>query len=244
MRHEPLSSISAISFDIDGTLSTHSYPSIFKVNKKFIQQLLCDEFSFSDEQISVAIEYADSDIWNRLPQNDPHYFFSVDDWIEHNRLVLEHLGVKHDLDLLATEYQELWNKLFKEHPRVLKPEVKEILQYLSTHNYKLAISTNWADPSSYLLSYGIHDYFQSIEHSIVPGFRKPSPYMLLQNAREMHVNPLICAYVGDDINADIPAAKNAGMLPILIENFTSPSLTPQEDVITIQELRELTELFE
>jgi len=86
--------------------------------------------------------------------------------------------------------------------------------------------------------------FQSIQYNIVPGYCKPAPYMLIQNAREMCINPLKCAFVGDDIRRDIPAAKSAGMQPILIVNETR-EIHPDDDGITvINELNELLELFE
>ena len=68
--------------------------------------------------------------------------------------------------------------------------------------------------------------------------------MLIQNAREMSVNPLKCAFIGDDIKRDIPAAKSAGMHPILIVN-EGKEITPGDDGLTvIHELNELLELFD
>jgi len=86
--------------------------------------------------------------------------------------------------------------------------------------------------------------FQSIQFSIVPGYCKPAPYMLIQNAREMGVNPLKCAFIGDDVKRDVPAARRAGMYPILIVNERKEIASGDEGLTVIHELNELLELFD
>lgn len=100
----------AISFDIGGTLMEHLSMPIFEIHKKFILQVCGDNYSFTDEVITKAIDIADEEIWKFVSRQDIHYFFSEEDWIERNRLVLVHLDVKEDLDELAQEYQTLWKK--------------------------------------------------------------------------------------------------------------------------------------
>ena len=138
----------------------------------------------------------------------------------------------------------LWKDILESNPHVLKPDAIDTLGQLTNREYKLAVSTNWADPRVALRYLGIWDYFQSFQYSIVPGYRKPSPYMLIQNAIELGVNPIRCAFVGDDIKRDVPAAIKAGMHPILITSEDYPEENIPEGVIIIHELKELLELFE
>jgi len=68
--------------------------------------------------------------------------------------------------------------------------------------------------------------------------------MLIHNAHEMGVNPLKCAFIGDDIKRDVPAAKSAGLHPILIVNGTREIPSDDEGITGIHELNELLELFD
>jgi len=244
MPHRPLKGYSAISFDIGGTLIEPFILPVFEVHKKFIIQVCDDDCNFSDEAIANAIDVADGAAWELLPEKDVHYFFSDEDWTKRNRILLRALGITEMLDERASHMQRLWTEIIAANPDKLKPNAKETLEQLKHRGYSLAISTNWHDPRELLNSYGMYDMFQSIQFSIVPGYCKPAPYMLIKNAREMGVNPLKCTFIGDDIKRDVPAAKNAGMHPILIVNETREIPTDDEGITVIHELTELLELFE
>ncbi len=244
MPHRPLKGYSAISFDIGGTLIEPFILPVFEVHKKFIHQVCGDECNFSDEEIADAIDVAEKEVWELVPEKDVNYFFSDEDWTERNRIILRTLGITEMLDERASHMQTLWTEILAANPHKLKPDAKEVLEQLKQRGYTLAISTNWYDPRELLTSYGIYDMFQSVQFSFVPGYCKPAPYMLIQNAREMGVNPLKCAFIGDDIKRDVPAAKNAGMHSILIVNETREIHPDDNDITVIHELNELLELFE
>jgi len=63
--------------------------------------------------------------------------------------------------------------------------------------------------------------------------------MLIRNAREMGVNPMKRAFVGNDIKRAVPAAKRAGMLPILVVNWSYDMSSLDEGVSVVHELNEL-----
>ena len=245
MPPRPLKDFEAISFDYGGTLSEAFFMPVFEVHKKSIQQACGDEFSFSDEEIAEAIDLADDDVWKGIQDHDKHYFFSEEDWIERNRIALRDLGVKKRLHERAKHMQEFWTETTAAFPsQDLKSDAKETLEQLKARGYKLAMSTNWSDPSESLKSRGIGGMFQSIQFSIVPGYRKPSPYMLIQNAMELGVNPHNCVYVGNEIERDVAAAKRAGFHPILVVNKGHDIPDIEEGVTVIHELKELLLLFE
>ncbi|MGY5862656.1 MAG: HAD-IA family hydrolase [Candidatus Thorarchaeota archaeon] len=243
MPHRQFKHCSAISFDIGGTLIEPFFLPVFEVHKKFIIQVCDDDCSFSDEELTDALDVADEEAWELIPEKSVHYFFSEADWTERNRILLRTLGITKLLDERASHMQTLWTEIIAANPHKLKPDAKETLEQLKHRGYSLAISTNWEHPRELLKSFGIYDLFESIQFSIVPGYCKPSPYMLIQNAREMGVNPLKCAFIGDDIKRDIPAARRAGMHPILIVS-EGREIPPDDDGITvIHKLNELLELF-
>ena len=244
MPHRSLKGYSAISFDIGGTLIEPSFLPVFEVHKKFILQKCGDDCSFSDEEITDALDVAEKEVWELVPEKDVHYFFSDEDWTERNRIILRTLGITEMLDERAGHMQTLWTEIIAANPHTLKPDAKDTLEQLKHRGYSLAISTNWHNPRELLNSFGIYDEFQSIQFSIVPDYCKSAPYMLIQNAREMGVNPLKCAFIGDDVMRDIPAAKRAGMHPILIVTEGREIPPDDEGITIIHELNELLELFD
>ena len=76
----------------------HLVMSIFDVHKKFIRQVCGEDYRFTDEEISQAVDFADEEIWKHISQPDVHYFFTEDDWIERNRLALQNLSVSENID--------------------------------------------------------------------------------------------------------------------------------------------------
>lgn len=244
MPHKPLKDFLAISFDVGGTLIEPFVLPVFEIHKKFIYQVCGDGHNFSDEVIANSLDIAEVEVWKTVPEQDVRYFFSEADWIERNRIVLRTLGITEMLDERAKDIQTLWNEIIDANPYKLKPDVKDTLEQLRYRGYRLAVATNWSNPGELFESFGITDLFQSIQHSIVPGYCKPSPYMLIQNAHEMGVNPMKCAFIGDDIKRDVPAAVKTGMYPILIVNEGNEVHHQDEDLTVIHELKELLELFE
>jgi len=76
MPYRPLTGYSAISFDIGGTLIEPFFLPVFEVHKKFIIQVCGDDCSFSDEEIADAIDVAEQEVWELVPEKDVNYFFS------------------------------------------------------------------------------------------------------------------------------------------------------------------------
>ena len=93
--------------------------------------------------------------------------------------------------------------------------ISDIIELLITKNYKWGIVTN---KPSYLVKPIIKKLnFHHQPDCIVSGdtlsVKKPSPEPLLYASRQISCDPLLCAYIGDDIR-DIIAAKAAGMFSI------------------------------
>ena len=98
--------------------------------------------------------------------------------------------------------------------------ISDIIELLITKNYKWGIVTN---KPSYLVKPIIKKLnFHHQPDCIVSGdtlsVKKPSPEPLLYASRQISCDPLLCAYIGDDIR-DIIAAKAAGFLEALRPNF-------------------------
>jgi len=163
-------------------------------------------------------------------------------------MLLENLCIDGDLDTLAEAYQAKWDEYHEQVKPSLVDGVKQGLVDLHNAGYKLGIASNrFGDPRMYLEIDGILDLFGAVHYTNVPGYVKPSPYMLLMVATELNSNPRRCAYVGNIVEYDVIAAQRAEMLPVLL-TWCDPEqrdLAPDGTVIIdhISELeRKLNEL--
>jgi len=232
-------------FDLGDTL--YSLPtSLFETHKRFLREVCGDEFEVSTEAFEAAHHTAEREISEHLvSENIPmDYSFSAEEWTQFDRAILRELGVTEDLEGKAVHYQRLWDEMLSGESLVLKSHAKRVLEELNRRGYKLAVATNWEqNPRELLESTGVLHLFQSVQYTMIPGFSKPSPYMLVLNAHEMGVNPLKCAFVGDSNRKDVRAAKRAGMKAVLIVPDSNNDPNVPDDVVIIRDLRELLDLF-
>ena len=246
MTHSPLKDITAVIFDLGETL--YSLPtSLFECHKSFLREVCGDEFEVSDEALEAANHAAEREISARtLRDNAPaDHSFSVEEWVQFDRTILRELGVTEGLEEKAARYQRLWDELLSGNPLVMKPNAREVLEELNRRGYMLAVATNWEqNPRELLKSTGVLHLFQSIQYTMIHGFRKPSPYMPILNAHEMGVNPLKCTLVGDSIQTDVRAAQRAGMRAVLLDPHSTGDPNIPEDVVVIRDLRELLTIFQ
>jgi putative hydrolase of the HAD superfamily len=239
--------IKALIFDLGETL--FKPPEIgagyYAYHLTMIRRLLGEGFHFSEQEFKVAEGVASGELERRLIEEavGPHYEMTTEDWLQFDTAILRELGVKGDLEKLGREYQRLWEEFIETNSPVLRPNAREALEGLKGRGYKLGVATNWSDPSENLGKHGILDLFQSIQYTLVPGYEKPSPYMLFMNAQSLSVNPSTCAFVGNSLTVDMGAARRAGMLPILLlqEYHKQPI---DDDVLVIENLAELLDIFE
>ena len=94
--------------------------------------------------------------------------------------------------------------------------VYDTLMELKEH-YKLGIVSNaqhcWTSPE--LRMVGLKDKFDSIALSSDYGFCKPDPRLFRTVLKKLGVSPDEAIYVGNDTEADVAGAQNAGMKSIL-----------------------------
>ena len=236
-----LTGIKSIIFDLGDTLYTLPY-SIEEYHMKFLREIFGDDFIVSSEQLDQAHEQAEIALSESIDDNatGPDYSLSKEDWEYFDRVLLENLGIRDNIKKKSRQYQRLWDKLLNSQPNVLRSGAKEVLEELAARGYKMGVATNWSeDPHNLLLSSGIRHLFQSLQWTLVKGYSKPSPYMLIMNAHELGVNPLRCVFVGNKVNLDVEAARRAGMKPVLLVNSDDVESTCDIDCVVIRKLEEL-----
>jgi HAD superfamily hydrolase (TIGR01549 family) len=231
-------------FDLGGTL----YGALDPITEArgFLQELGLN--GFSDDLILHSTQLADAWLDKKMLDANlqSHWEPSHEEWFEYDRRVLSGLGVGNNLDDYAAAYQKKWNVRDAGLPEQLIEGCKAVLKELQSRGYRLGVVSNrWGPPLPYLERDGIVDLFESIEYSNVPGYRKPSPYMLVQVASQLGVNPIKVAYVGNKVEFDVIAAQRAGAAPVLLAwgSIEEESKAPTGTII-IRRAAELLELAE
>lgn len=228
------------------TLYTMPY-SVSDYHMKFLREVCGEDFVVTYEELVQAEDKAEIALYELLDEvaTGPNHEINHEEWLYFDRVLLQSLGVDADIDKKSLEYQRLWNDLLTSHPNTLRLGAKEVLEDLYHRGLKLGVATNWTQsPDDLLSSSGIRHLFQSLQWTLIRGYAKPSPYMLIMNAHELGVNPIRCAFVGNKINLDVEAARRAGMQPILLSKLKEELQSENEDVLIIKDLVELLDYLE
>ncbi|MHA1575717.1 MAG: HAD family hydrolase [Candidatus Thorarchaeota archaeon] len=241
-----LKGIEAVIFDLGGTLQRPALDLLEKTSQYLAD---CGITEYSRSEIEEAIRKGrDEWLHQYMMKNNvgPRWQPSREVWVEHDRFMLESLGVKENLDQLAEAYQEKWDIYLRDFTYSSISVCIPVLEELQARAYKLAIASNRVDnPIPSLEADGILGLFGSIEYTMVPGYVKPSPYMLLKVSSELGVNPKRCAYVGNIVQFDVVAAQRAEMTPILL-TWCDPEEIDKapKDTIMIGHIKELLDILQ
>jgi HAD superfamily hydrolase (TIGR01549 family) len=242
-----LKGIEAVIFDLGGTLYEPAFD-ICGLTKQFMADIGADDsIEITDDHIKDALVDANNWLWNYMIENKvpANFIPGTKEWIQYDIALLKGLGITEDVESHAEHYQERWDKFTESVEPVLIDGVRETLEELRRREFSLGVASNrYSNPNQTLQNDGIYHLFGSIEFSGVPGYIKPSPYMLLKVAEELGHNPRRCVYVGNIVEYDCVAAERAQMIPILLT-----WVDPQEidkittDVIVIEHVEDLLEVL-
>jgi HAD superfamily hydrolase (TIGR01549 family) len=242
-----LDEIHAIVFDLGGTLYKPE-SDLCGLTREFMNDVRAGDLSeHSDTHIIRALVGPTEWLWNYMVENNvpPNWQPTTEIWIEYDKLLLSALGVTEDLDDLAVAYQAKWDEFFKDSRPTLISSVKSVLETLHSRGLRLGIASNrYTDPTRLLEQDSIYHLFDAVEFTNVPGYAKPSPYMLLRVADKCGLNPRKCAYVGNIVDNDLVAAQRAGMIPILL-SWCDPEEVDKisMDTIVIEKISDLLEIL-
>lgn len=112
---------------------------------------------------------------------------------------------------LAVTLNQLWRESIGR--RVVFPETQATLIELFRRGYRLGLVSNTTssiESPALLHDLNLSGMMETVLLSCVVGMRKPDPAILLSAARRMKIAPERCAYVGDRIDRDVAAARQAG----------------------------------
>ncbi len=100
----------------------------------------------------------------------------------------------------------------------LFPECHEVLQALRQQNYIVGVISNWDIRLLDLLQdMELMPYFQHVSISAVVGWEKPHGEIFLHATAAVEVPPSRALHIGDNWQADVVGAENAGLQPLWLQ---------------------------
>jgi HAD superfamily hydrolase (TIGR01549 family) len=222
----------AVLFDYGGTL-------VFEEPEEVVLQriLVSMGFDFSLEKVKKAnVKFREH--WIKKYSGGPRgQRWSEAIRADCEKVVLSELGVKGDLDDLATTVARRW---FAHSGMKLFEDVKPSLNALRKMNIPMGVVSQNLNSSSNLSlrmsALGINGYFRVTLTSEDAGYDKPDAKLFLSACNLMNTEPRACYYVGNDYEKDVLGSLSAGMTPILIDRAESGG---QFNCITINDLTQL-----
>lgn len=198
-----LSDIKAVIFDLDGTLVDSMW--IWKgIDIEYLGRFniaIPDDLQTSIEGMSFS--------------ETATYFkerFSIEDSVE---------KIKNDWNQMAMHYYETKVRL--------KPGADKFLNYLKEKDIKLGIATSNSRVlvNTVLEALHIKHFFDDVITSCDVSAGKPSPFIYLQSAKNIEVEPNECL-VFEDVPMGIIAGKSAGMKVCAVEDEFSANMKKEK----------------
>ncbi len=241
-----ISKIRGIFFDLHHTL-TKTRVDFLGLTREAAKVAGIDIRQVTDEKLKEAFTKVSPWINNYQIEKDVtlHWGTEPEHWIDINREFLGQLGLDNITDQALIQFERAWKDITKTNWEFLVEDAKSVLEELRQRGYVLGLCTRrHDDPGPLLERWSIINLFSSVQWTAVPGYAKPSPYTLIQASFDTGINPRLCTYVGNTVDADVGAAINAEMLPILT-TWANPqeALQAPDKTIVIDTLSELLEMF-
>lgn len=118
---------------------------------------------------------------------------------------------------LAGKLTRLWRD--KDGRRIPPPDVKPVIQELHQRGYILGILANTITETEipdWLEQDHLARYFKAVVLSSKLGIKKPNPEIYWEAARRVGIEPVHCAYVGDNPKRDVVGTRQAGFGMIVL----------------------------
>lgn len=145
------------------------------------------------------------------------------------------------------EIKEAWigmslEKYQKEVP--VKPGVREFLEEIAIRGIKAGIATSNGREmvDAVLKSLGLEQYFQVVATACEVAAGKPAPDIYLEVARRLGAKPENCL-VFEDVPAGIMAGKNAGMKVIAVEDDFSETMKEEKEQLADRLIHDFYEVL-
>ena len=231
-----ISKVKGVLFDFGGTLSKQQAPLV-------IQKILSDEGTTCPiGLLEKALETAWEEDALNATRSEFRGFTRPNEKTEYlrlNRLILTHVGIKHNEEHLARLIHEKWAEYASSVAREAFEDVTPCLKKLSQINLKMGVVSNIDSTRELqrgLSDLGITDYFQTIVASGEVGYAKPHPEIFRIASHDLDLPTASLVHVGDLYAVDVIGANSAGVTGILIDredklpNINCPRILSLEEL--------------
>jgi beta-phosphoglucomutase len=171
----------------------------------------------------VAWQTASAELGYEL--DDPSYSRLVGRQTEDcERMLLKQFGSDFPLDRFRARWPKLWQAEVSAKGIQQKPGLLEFLTFLDAQGLPVAVATSSeSDYTVFSLRHaGLEGRFEVVVTGDQVDRGKPAPDIYVEAARRLRVDPAQCVAL-EDSEAGILAARSAGMIALLIPDWTSPS---------------------
>lgn len=137
-----------------------------------------------------------------------------------------YFGDNFDYEKVHEKRVSLMDKFIDENSVEAKSGAKELLSYIKSNGYKLALATatSLERTKTYLTQLGLYDYFDKIVCASMVKKGKPEPDIYLKAAKLLKLKPEECIALEDSTNG-IRSAFVAGCKTVMVPDLDKP--TPQ-----------------
>lgn len=148
-------------------------------------------------------------------------------------LMCSYYGEDYPFEKMGHITQQRIKHIAKTEGLLVKPEIREVLEWLHDNGKKMAVASTSKSTSvkTYLSTAGLINYFGHIVGGDMVKHSKPEPDIFLLAAHRMGCEPAQCVVLEDSENG-IRAAHSAGMRSICVPDLKEPSKEVQE-IITV-----------
>ena len=133
-------------------------------------------------------------------------------------------GERYDEAAIRRYAEEYLKAYYSENKVPVKKGLYELLEYLKTNGYKLAVasSTRKCDVEAHLKDAGVFDYFEAVVCGDMVEKSKPEPEIYLKACEQIGEKPCDC-YALEDSGNGLLSAYRAGCKPIMVPDLWEPT---------------------
>ncbi|MDR1766678.1 MAG: HAD family phosphatase [Lachnospiraceae bacterium] len=144
------------------------------------------------------------------------------------------LGADFDFSAIQATYRKLMDEYVEAHELPKKPGAVELLDYLASHGYRIALatSTGRGEASKHMRITGLDHYFQEMVYGDMVKSGKPDPEIYVLAASRLGLSPGDCLVLEDSPNG-IASGFAAGCDVIMIPDIAAPTDRERERTVAI-----------
>ena len=161
------------------------------------------------------------------------------------QIFLDYYGAGFPYDEYCEERRRNYHVKYGHGRAPLKPGIRELLECLKQHDYRIAIasSTRTESVMEHVEGANLLLYFDEIIGGDMVTRSKPNPDIFLKAAERLNTLPENCCVIEDSYNG-ILAASAAGMFPVMVPDMLPPDdLMREKAGLILNSLTELTDML-